>query len=175
MKQTAWTKLMLHSRRTKCLLALALASTSLRMAAVVWAVAGDLDLTYGTYGIATTAIGPGDADAHAMAVQSDGKVVVVGYAFNCCDTDFAVARYTITGTLDSKFGAGGIVTAWDGGSPTAGYGPLTPTNDAQYVQQAAEARDKAERERDACKTELAAVRLGGVQGNADTIAAQAAA
>jgi hypothetical protein len=46
---------------------------------------------------------------------------------------------------------------------------------AQYVQQAAEARDKAERERDAAKADLAAMQLGGVKGNADAAAAQAAA
>ncbi len=45
---------------------------------------------------------------NAMAVQPDGKVVIVGTARNNFDTDFAIARYNPDGTLDGTFGAGGL-------------------------------------------------------------------
>ncbi|HSB11392.1 MAG TPA: hypothetical protein VLM38_18030 [Blastocatellia bacterium] len=50
--------------------------------------------------------------AYAMALQSDGKIVVAGYAFNQANTnrDFALARFDGNGTLDASFGVGGRVT-----------------------------------------------------------------
>ncbi len=50
--------------------------------------------------------------AYAMALQSDGKIVAGGYAFNQGNTnrDFAVARFEANGTLDASFGIGGRVT-----------------------------------------------------------------
>ena len=40
---------------------------------------GDLDVTFGTGGIVTTAIGSAQDYAEAVAVQSDGKIVAAGY------------------------------------------------------------------------------------------------
>ncbi len=71
---------------------------------------GVLDLTFNTTGIATTPIGSGIDIAKAIAIQSDGKIVVAGYSHNGANNDFAVVRYTSTGTLDTTFGTGGIVT-----------------------------------------------------------------
>ncbi len=50
--------------------------------------------------------------ANAVAIQSDGKLVVVGQTYKNNDysnEDFAVTRYNTDGTLDTTFGAGGRV------------------------------------------------------------------
>jgi uncharacterized delta-60 repeat protein len=50
--------------------------------------------------------------ANAVAVQSDGKLVVVGQAYKQNDfsgEDFVVTRYNTDGTLDTTFGRGGKV------------------------------------------------------------------
>jgi len=71
---------------------------------------GSLDPTFGTGGKVTTAIGTGNDLAYAVAVQSDQKIVVAGYALIGSTADFALARYTTTGSLDLSFGTGGKVT-----------------------------------------------------------------
>ena len=54
---------------------------------------GDLDATFGTTGVVTTPIGPGDDLAYDVAVQEDGKIVAAGYAHSGSDNDFVVVRY----------------------------------------------------------------------------------
>jgi uncharacterized delta-60 repeat protein len=72
---------------------------------------GTLDTTYGTQGKAVaplTAI----SKAYALALQSDGKVVVVGNTYHTgagYGTDTLLMRYTTAGALDTTFGTGGIV------------------------------------------------------------------
>ena len=61
---------------------------------------GTLDTGFDSDGKVTTAISSGDDAAHAMAVQSDGKMVVAGDA----DGHFGLARYNTDGTLDDTFG-----------------------------------------------------------------------
>lgn len=72
---------------------------------------GDLDTTFGSDGIVTTRIssGPGENAATGVAIQSDGKIVAVGYAPSTT-YDFVVVRYTTSGALDATFGSSGIVT-----------------------------------------------------------------
>ena len=80
---------------------------------------GTLDTTFGTGGRVTTYSSANtpisSAIASAVAIQSDGKIVVAGYAYNsdqhidANQYDFALARYNTNGTLDSTFGSGGIV------------------------------------------------------------------
>ena len=81
---------------------------------------GTLDTTFGTGGRVTTysSTDPSyfyDATASAVAIQSDGKIVVAGYAYNSDQQvnynqyDFALARFNTDGTFDSTFGTGGIV------------------------------------------------------------------
>ena len=62
-----------------------------------------LDLTFDTDGKATTVFGGDDS---AMALQSDGKIIMVGGSI----TDFVLARYNTDGSLDEDFGIGGRVT-----------------------------------------------------------------
>lgn len=69
---------------------------------------GSLDNTFGTNGIVITAIGQSNA-ASAVAIQSDGKIVVGGYTYNG-DMDFAVVRYNVDGSLDNTFSNDGKAT-----------------------------------------------------------------
>jgi uncharacterized delta-60 repeat protein len=70
-----------------------------------------------------TAIGTSQSIASAMAMQSDGKIVVVGNTSGTIGQDIAVVRYKADGSLDNSFGTGGItITDFDNfsnDSPTA--------------------------------------------------------
>ena len=71
---------------------------------------GSLDNTFGSGGKVETVVGTLDAYANAIALQSDGKIVVGGYTNDGGTVDsFAVVRYNSDGTLDSTFGSGGKV------------------------------------------------------------------
>ncbi len=67
---------------------------------------GALDSTFGSGGIVTTAVGSLDADAAALAVQGDGKIVAAGLAGSVVSNiwDVALLRYNTDGTLDLPFG-----------------------------------------------------------------------
>jgi len=78
----------------------------------VLAVDGDLDPAFGTDGKVLTDFDHSTDIANAVAVQADGKLVVVGTTYqdnDFSDEDFAVARYNPDGTLDKTFGVGGKV------------------------------------------------------------------
>ncbi len=68
---------------------------------------GSLDSTFGTGGIVSTAIGD-FAIAEAIAIQSDGKILLAGWT-NTADGGFVLARYNTNGSLDNTFGNNGIV------------------------------------------------------------------
>jgi uncharacterized delta-60 repeat protein len=74
--------------------------------------AGALDSSFGTGGLATTPIGAGSSGdyGYAVAIQSDGKILMAGYASNGANNDFALARYNANGSLDTSFDADGKVT-----------------------------------------------------------------
>lgn len=72
------------------------------------AAAGDLDPTFDADGKVVTDIGTTDDRAYDVALQRDGKIVVVGEAFAGA-WNFVLARYNRSGSLDGSFGAGGIV------------------------------------------------------------------
>lgn len=73
---------------------------------------GSLDTSFGTGGEVTTAFGF-PADAHALALQTDGKLIVAGGGRTGAGGDpkyeFVLARYTPDGSLDPSFGTGGKV------------------------------------------------------------------
>src|SRR2546423_5332664 len=74
---------------------------------LVHAADGDLDSTFGTAGQVMTDFNNSTDIAYAVAVQTDGKLVVVGTTYTDNDysnEDFAVARYNTNGTLDTSFG-----------------------------------------------------------------------
>src|SRR6266571_241068 len=75
------------------------------------AAPGDLDPTFGSGGKVTTPIGTSSDQPFAVAVQSDGKIVAAGESFNGSNFDFALARYTTAGDLDTTFnGTGKVIT-----------------------------------------------------------------
>ncbi|NKE73692.1 delta-60 repeat domain-containing protein [Candidatus Manganitrophus noduliformans] len=69
---------------------------------------GSLDSTFGTGGKVLIDFSPADG-ADTVALDSTGKIVVAGYAYNGSDYDFALARYDAQGSADTTFGAGGMV------------------------------------------------------------------
>lgn len=73
---------------------------------------GSLDMSFGTKGKVTTDFPGLAAVISAVVVQPDGKIVVAGGAYPLFTFagDFKVARYNPDGSLDTSFGAGGIVT-----------------------------------------------------------------
>ncbi|MCX6198776.1 MAG: delta-60 repeat domain-containing protein [Bacteroidetes bacterium] len=71
--------------------------------------AGSLDLSFNGTGIVTTAVGISEDQANAVAIQTDGKIVVVGSRVLGFSTDFSVLRYNTNGSLDNTFGTAGIV------------------------------------------------------------------
>lgn len=70
---------------------------------------GSLDNTFGTNGVVTTDFANGDDIGRAVAIQADGKIVVVGYASGTVGYQFALARYNTNGTLDNTFDTDGKV------------------------------------------------------------------
>lgn len=70
---------------------------------------GSLDATFGNNGIVITAIGQHSL-GNAIALQDDGKIVVVGEGQLSQGQSFAVVRYNANGSLDGSFGNGGVVT-----------------------------------------------------------------
>jgi uncharacterized delta-60 repeat protein len=75
---------------------------------------GDLDHQFGNGGKVTTDFGGIFAEARGLALQPDGKMVVVGTTIDTFDvvtrnSDFALARYHSDGRLDTTFGTGGKV------------------------------------------------------------------
>lgn len=80
---------------------------------------GSLDAGFGIDGKVTTDMGSGlrPEEALAVAIQGDGKIVVVGHSAipstppsPILPPTFALARYNADGSLDTGFGAGGRVS-----------------------------------------------------------------
>lgn len=69
---------------------------------------GTLDTAFATSGIEITAFS-GASEITSLAIQSDGKVVAAGFA-NGALNDFALARYSSNGILDTSFDTDGKVS-----------------------------------------------------------------
>ena len=85
--------------------------------------AGGLDPTFGVGGIAVTDLGRSDV-VEALALQNDGKTVAVGQTQLSTfpySTRFALARYSLNGSLDAGFGTGGLVTTGFGGNESRAF------------------------------------------------------
>jgi uncharacterized delta-60 repeat protein len=93
---------------------------------------GKLDTSFGTAGIASVNIAAGGQTgelARAVAVQSDGKIVISGpfekdpaaAGDAARDIDVAAARFDTSGKLDTSFGTGGVAKMdWGTGRITTG-------------------------------------------------------
>ena len=94
---------------------------------------GSLDTSFGSGGVVMTTVFPSNsAQAYAVAVEPDGKIVVAGRAYDAVREEFALARYNADGSLDTSFGSGGIVTTAFGTGDAAGYGVVVQS-DAKVV------------------------------------------
>ena len=95
------------------LLAPAVTLALFALANAAHAAPGDLDPSFGTGGRVVTDFNLSTDIAGAIALQPDGKLVVVGTTYTNNDysgEDFAIARYNADGSIDTTFGANGRVT-----------------------------------------------------------------
>ncbi len=83
---------------------------------------GSLDATFSGNGKETTAIGSGDDYAYGVAIQDDGRIVVVGSYFTGGKNKIALARYNADGTLDISFESNGKVGTSIGSGDDYAYG-----------------------------------------------------
>jgi len=77
-----------------------------------------------------------DEYANDVAVDSQGRIIVVGSLFNGTDLDMALWRFNDDGTPDANFGTNGLVTASNvagGNGPDVGFGVYVDGNDNIYV------------------------------------------
>src|SRR5438105_1170147 len=85
-------------------------------ALVRWNRNGTLDPGFGSAGEVTTPLGTnGNSAARGVAIQADGKILVAGSAGPGGSQEFALARYTPSGSLDATFG-----------DPVSAIGPQPP-------------------------------------------------
>jgi len=93
------------------------------MSGITYAAPGELDTTFNPPNGFVTYDSGDDNWGDAVAIQSDGKIVVVGGSHNGTDYDILVLRYNTDGSLDSDFGINGVATYdsanWDYGLAVA--------------------------------------------------------
>ena len=85
-----------------------------KFAAARFTSGGVPDTTFGSNGVLLAELSDAAAQAHAVAIQPDGKMVVAGQAAyftnNSQAYSFALARLNPDGSLDDSFGSNGKVT-----------------------------------------------------------------
>lgn len=69
---------------------------------------GVLDASFDADGIVTAAAGTNTDEAFAVALQTDGKIVIAGCTNSGTPNDFLIMRFNTNGSLDSSFGGNGI-------------------------------------------------------------------
>ena len=69
---------------------------------------GVLDTSFDGDGIVTAAAGTNTDEAFAVALQTDGKIVIAGCTNNSTPNDFLIMRFNTNGNFDSTFGTNGI-------------------------------------------------------------------
>lgn len=87
---------------------------------------GVLDTTFGNGGSTIIVNGVSHSGAHAIAVQSDGRIVIAGDYVNGASRDLVALRLNADGTLDTSFGNGGRVFA--------GFGATTESRQGLAIQ-----------------------------------------
>lgn len=74
----------------------------------IFAQDGSLDLSFDSDGKVTTDFGNAEL-AHGLALQADGKIIVIGTTYLNGNFDVVIARYKTNGSLDSTFNNNGKV------------------------------------------------------------------
>src|SRR5688572_28431714 len=96
---------------------------------ILMAAAGEMDLAFGREGRTLARVGE-ETVAAALAIQADGKLIVVGsarfYESDDSYVDFAVAHFNPDGSLDTGFGSGGTQTTDFGGDDFASAVAVQP-------------------------------------------------
>ncbi len=82
---------------------------------------GTLDTSFGVGGRVTTPFGNLRDEARSLEVLPDGKILVVGLANNGSNSDLAIAKYNVDGSLDTSFDADGKVMSPIGTGNDFGY------------------------------------------------------
>ena len=110
---------------------------------------GSLDTSFGVGGrVLTNFTVPashrgGDDEARAVALQSDGKIVVAGYAAHPhAGNEFVVARYNANGSLDTGFGT--VYSGARRGFAIHSFGALNDVANAVVVQELGTGAQKRE-------------------------------
>ena len=96
-----------------------------------YAAPGDLDTTFSTDGKVTgTFDGSGISAVHDVAIQQDGKILVVGLTTSGTSgtEDFGLARYNTDGSLDTSFDGDGRVTTDVSAGDTIAYSVAIQSN-----------------------------------------------
>jgi uncharacterized delta-60 repeat protein len=91
---------------------------------------GSRDASFGANGLVITDVTTGPTPippfqeaGQALAILSDGRILVVGQAPTATSpSDIALVRYLSDGSLDTSFGTGGIVTTAAGAAQELGFG-----------------------------------------------------
>jgi uncharacterized delta-60 repeat protein len=87
---------------------------------------GTLDAGFGRGGKVRTDFFNEDDLISSLTIQSDGRIVVAGYALKATASDFAIARYTDDGSLDNSFNVNGKLTMDINGNDIARAVSLQP-------------------------------------------------
>lgn len=106
----------MNNQSLKLLLAVAL---NLALTPNLYAAPGDLDSSFGIGGTVSTNVSTYGDQIKGVAIQPDGKIVVVGHTYYGAGNDIQVARYLSNGELDLTFDFDGIaITNFPGSSST---------------------------------------------------------
>lgn len=85
--------------------------TNFEVAVARYNASGSLDTSFNGTGMVVTAVGSGDIRATSVLIQSNGRLVAAGFAWDgVSDYDLALVRYNADGSIDTSFGVSGIVT-----------------------------------------------------------------
>ena len=93
-----------------------LSGASVTDVSVGCAISGSLDPSFdtdGIFGYDSAGAGTPNDGGRAIAVQSDGKILVAGYRWNGSDLDMAVWRLNTDGTPDTTFDSDGVFVHHD--------------------------------------------------------------
>src|SRR5438445_4125808 len=94
---------------------------------------GSLDTSFGAAGQVTTDLGGVNQSANGLVIQADGTLMVAGVYAPNGPSNFFLARYTSSGTLDTTFGINGkVLTPFDATS-NAGASGLVQLPDGTFV------------------------------------------
>ena len=93
---------------------------------------GTPDSTFGTNGVVTYDSGNKDDYGRAVALQTDGKIVVTARSSDATTSAAMILRYNGDGTLDNTFGSNGVVT-YEGGYGNDGFRGVVIQTDGKII------------------------------------------